>query len=130
MDDGLDFSLIISYYVKSPLSLIVASDTAINLRNNIRRSDNDCEQITAAQLLQCIMERVESNLLSLNMSCLPFQVHFLFPILRKLYPQCENETEALENYLRVSSGLCLDPKPQLIKNKAAIHGSVAACVNI
>ena len=103
LEDGEEFSLVIQYFVTTRPSLMVTSDTLINLSNIITRiSDQDCEPITAAQIQDCIMERVKDKIPSLNISCLPFQVQSLFPVLHELYPECENETEAVEYYKRVS----------------------------
>ena len=97
LEDGEDLSLVTQIFVTVQPSLIVTSDTLIYISNRITRiSGQDCEQITAEQLQQCIMGIVEDKIMSLNISCLSFQVQSLFPGLRKLYPQCENETEALE----------------------------------
>lgn len=101
-EDAEYFSLLTQLFVMIQPSLIVASDTLIYLSNTITRSNGECEPITADQLQQCIMERVKEKVPSLNISCLPFQVQCLFPDLNELYPQCENETEAVDYYKRVS----------------------------
>ena len=75
LEDGEASSLVVQYFVSPPPSLIVASDTIISLHNTITRIDQDCEQITSAQLQQCIKEEIKDKIRSLNISCLPFQVH-------------------------------------------------------
>ena len=107
LEDGEASSLVVQYFVSPPPSLIVASDTIISLHNTITRIDQDCEQITSAQLQQCIMERIEDKIQSLNMSCLPFQVHYMFPAMHKLYQHCENETKATGYLTRVSCCLLI-----------------------
>ena len=102
LEDGEDFSLVTQVFRNAKPSLIVTSDTLILLSNIItKRSTQDCEPITARQLQQCIMEKVKGKIRTLNISCLPFIVQGLFPDLQAEYPQCENETEAVEYYLRV-----------------------------
>ena len=97
LEDGEDLSLVTQISVTIQPSLIVTSDTLIYLTTRITRtSGQDCENITAEQIQQCIMGRVQDKIPSLNISCLPFQVQSLFPGLRELYPQCENETEGVE----------------------------------
>ena len=97
LEDGEELYLVTQIFTNVQPSLIVASDTLIYISNRITRiSGQDCEKITAEQLQQCLMGRVEDKITSLNISCLPFQVQSLFPGLRELYPQCENETEAVE----------------------------------
>lgn len=104
LEDGDDFSLVNQVFRNANPSLIVTSDTLILLSLTITRisSSQGCEPITARQLQQCIMERVKGNITSLNILCLPFIVQGLFPDLQATYPQCENETEAVEYYYRVS----------------------------
>ena len=102
LEDGEALSLVIQYFVSPPPSFIVASDTNISLYNTITRIDQDCEIITSAQLQQCIKEGIKDKIQSLNMSCLPFQVHYMFPALQKLYQHCKNDTMAFKYYTRVS----------------------------
>ena len=105
LEDGEDLSLVTQVFRNAKPSLIVTSDTLIYLSHTITKisSSQNCEQITARQLHQCIKEKVKEKLSLLNMKCLPFIVQGVFPDLQAKYPQCENETEAVEYYLKVSN---------------------------
>ena len=104
LEDGEDLSLVTQVFRNAKPSLIVTSDTLIYLSHTITRisSSQNCEHISARQLQQCIMERVKKDFSLLNITCLPFIVQRLFPDLQAQYPQCENETKAVEYYLKVS----------------------------
>ena len=131
LEDGEEFYLVTQVFTNVQPSLIVASDTLIYLYNTITKiSNQDCEPITAAQLEQCIMEKVEDKIPSLNISCLPFQVQSLFPALLDLYPQCENETEAVEYYKRVSwQSVDGGIKTTLVQNRREVVADVALSIN-
>ena len=104
LEEGEDLSLVTQVFRNAKPSLIVTSDTLIYLSHTITKisSSQDCEQITARQLQQCIREKVKEKLSLLSMKCLPFIVQGVFPDLQAKYPQCENETKAVEYYLKVS----------------------------
>ena len=104
LEDGTEFSLITQLFMEIQPNLILTSDTLMYLSNRIKRiNEENCEQITARELSECIMGKVQDKIPSLNLSCLPLQVHSMFPALHKIYSQCENETEAYEYTKRVSS---------------------------
>ena len=104
LEDGEIFSLVTQLFLNIQPSLRVTSDMVIFLSSTITRvSDQYCKPITARQMQQCIAGRLEDKMRSLNMTCIPIQVRSLYPSLLKLYPQCTNETEAVDQVYRVSS---------------------------
>ena len=122
LEDGEKLSLVTQVFVNAKPSLTVASDTLIYLSNKVTRvSSPDCQPISAAQLQQCILERVKEKIPSMNISCLPFQVKSLFPTLHDLYPQCENETEGVKYYKIVgcSSNYDIDSAVVQIENSVS-----------
>ena len=103
LEDGEDFSLVTQLFVKIQPTLTVTSDTLIYISTTIKKTSSDnCKHVTASKLSQCIMEKVQQNVKTLNLSCLPFQVHKIFPELHATYAQCENEEVAMNHTERVS----------------------------
>ena len=106
LEDGESFSLVTQVFVEIQPSLIVASDALMYLSSTLTKiSDPECKPITAAELQHCIMETLKDQLPSLNITCLPFQLESLYPVLLDTYPSCQNETEAGEYYQGVSCRL-------------------------
>ena len=102
-EDGEILSLVTQIFLNIQPSLKLTSDTMIYLSSTVARvSDQDCEPITAMQIQQCFMEKLKNEIENSSMSCLPFQVHNLYPALLELYPQCMNETEAVQQWISVS----------------------------
>ena len=103
LEDGEDFSLVTQLFVKIQPTLTITSDTLIYISTSIKKiSSDNCKHVTASELSQCIMEKVQQNVKTLNLSCLPFQVHKMFPELHATYAQCENEEVAMNHTERVS----------------------------
>ena len=116
-EDGEILSLVTQLFVNIQPSLKLDAETMIYLASTIKRvSDQDCEPITAMQSQQCLMRGLKDKIKNSTpqfyglkdkiqnstIPCLPFQVHSLYPALLELYPQCMNETEAVDQIYRVS----------------------------
>ena len=102
LEDGDDFSLVTQLFLKIQPSLTVSSDTLMYISTSMKKiSSHNCKHVTAGELSQCIMEKVQQNVMSWNLSCLPFQAHKMFPTLHATYAECDNEEVAMNYTERV-----------------------------
>ena len=108
LEDGDEFSLVTQIFLKIQPTLTVTADTLIYISISMKKiSSHNCKHVTARELSQCIMEKLQQNMTSLKLSCLPFQVYKMFPALHAKYAECEDEEVAMNYTERVSIQYCL-----------------------
>ena len=93
LETGTELSLISTSFIQSQPSLTVAHDTQVFITKTITKtSDKQCTDITIAEKMNCIIDKVGKDLLSNGTICIPF---YFYKILSRAHPefyQCEDET--------------------------------------
>ena len=103
LEDGTEYQLVTQNFLKLQPTLAVSSDTVVTLSMAVLKiSDDTCEDVSARDLSNCIIAKIQERVPSLGISCLPYQFHSLFLGLQQEYSLCTNETVATGAVFRVS----------------------------
>ena len=103
LEDGTEYQLVTQNFLKLQPTLVVSSDSVVTLSLAVLKiSDATCEDVSARDLSNCIIAKIQERIQSLGISCLPYQFHSLFSGLQREYPLCTNESVATGAVFRVS----------------------------
>ena len=95
LEDGTEYELVTQNFLRLQPTLTMTSDTVATLSMTILKiADKNCQDVSAKILSKCIIAKTEDAVPPLDITCLPFQFHWLFLGLHGEYPLCTNESEA------------------------------------
>ena len=123
LERGTELSLISQTFIQPQPTLTVTHDTQLFLTYSLIRKSADkiCQKITASERMKCVIEKIQSKILTTGITCLPFQFNDVFPILYQKYPQCKNDSALATTILSV--GYCIILK--FIKIMSVFSGNMA-----
>ena len=100
LDRGIMLSLISQSFIQPQPTLTVSHDTQLFISKTIAKtSEKTCQDISIADKMNCIIDRIQDNLMSEGISCLPFYYYGVFPKLHSEFSHCkdDSDTEAFHN---------------------------------
>ena len=93
LGNGTKLSLITQSIIQPQPAIKVSHDTQLFMSKTIAKtSDKTCQDITIAQKMDCLINKIEEKLLSIGIACLPFFYSDVFPKLRAKFGQCEDDS--------------------------------------
>ena len=91
---GTKLSLIAQAIIQPQPTATVTHDTQLFLSKIITKtSDKTCYDITIAEKMNCIKDKIQKDLLTYGISCLPFYFYNQFPKLHSDIGQCKYDTD-------------------------------------
>ena len=92
LGNGTKLSLISQNIIQPQPAFKVAHDTQLFMSKTIAKtSDKTCQDITIAQKMDCIIDKIEEKLFSKGIACIPFFYSGVFPKLQSKFGQCEDD---------------------------------------
>ena len=102
LERGTELSLITQSFTQPQPTLTVTHDTQIFLSKTIKKvSERACQKITPSKRTECVIEKVKTQILKTEISCLPFQFSNVFPKLYYKFPECNNNSTLATTVLSV-----------------------------
>ena len=89
---GTKLSVITQQIIDPQPTLRVTHDTQVFISKTISvTTQKTCQYITISEEMDCIINKIEENLLSRGIPCLPFLYHNVFPRLLKNLSYCSDD---------------------------------------
>ena len=93
LEPGTELSLISQSFIQPQPSLTITHDTQIFLSKTISKiSEGNCEKTTSSKKMACVIEKIQAQIQTTGISCLPFQYSIVFPKLYSMFPPCKNDS--------------------------------------
>ena len=91
---GTELSLITQSIIQPQPTTTITHDTQLFLSKTIAKtSEQNCEDITISEKMDCIIDKIEEDLMSKNISCLPFHYYNVFRKLPSEVNQCKDDSD-------------------------------------
>ena len=94
LENGSKLSLITQEFIRSQPSFTVTHDTQIFMSMSLTKiSNSTCQKITAAEEMNCVIDKAHKIILESNISCVPIHLYNIFNVLER-FPLCKNDVES------------------------------------
>ena len=103
LERGTELSLISQNFIQPQPTLTVTHDTQIFLSKTISKiSEETCQKIPTSKRMECVIGKIQTDILRTGITCLPFHFSGVFPKLHSKFPQCKNDSALAASILSVS----------------------------
>ena len=69
-----------------------------------KNSDIKCQNASASDLMTCILDNVEDQILGTELPCMPFQYKDVFTTMKSKFPPCQDDPVVSSEAIRVILG--------------------------
>ena len=102
LEPGTKLSLIAQRFMQPQPSITVAHNTQIFLSQTISKiSEPTCQKTPNSKRMACVIDNIQSKILTTGVTCLPIQFSNVFPRLINKFPRCKNDSNLTTSVLNV-----------------------------
>ena len=101
LEKGTKFALISQSFAtfQSQPALTINRVHDIFISKSVHRTmEENCQDISTSERIDCIVDKVQDELMSEGNFCLPFQYNQFFPRLLTTFPQCPEESSSSSEF--------------------------------